>query len=206
MTLRVAVTVMVCTIPGREALLERALRSVGTQTRQPDAVVVYTDVGRRGAGPARDAALAMVTTPYVAPLDDDDELLPDHLERLAEVAEATGADVVYPWMVVDPANADNLRCAGPERRLVTPLGCEFSEAMRAQLVTGNNFLHLTALLRTDAIREAGGFIATGPRGSQEDAGIFQALAAGGASFVHVPARTWVWHRGSQGTGGRGAKP
>lgn len=200
---RPTVTVMVCTIPGREALLERAIRSIAEQTRQPDAVVIYTDVRRLGAGPARDAALGEVSTTYVAPLDDDDELLPEHLAALMPVVERVAVDVVYPWMVVDPVSGDNLRCAGPERRLVTPLGQPFTEAMRAQLVGGNNFLHLTGLLRVETVRRVGGFVATGPRGSQEDAGVFRALASAGASFVHVPERTWVWHRGSQGTGGRG---
>lgn len=197
---------MVCTIPGREALLRRALDSIAGQTRQPDAVVVYTDFDRCGAGPARDAALSQVSTPYVAPLDDDDELLPQHLERLADVAEVVDADVIYPWMFVEPVGADKLRCAGPDRRLVSPFGVPFTDAMRRQLLMGNNFLHLTALLRVETIRAVGGFRPLGARGSQEDAGLFQALAAADATFVHVAERTWVWHRGSQGTSGLGAKP
>ena len=142
----------------------------------------------------------------MAPLDDDDEFLPHHLETLTSVAATTEADVIYPWMVVDPPAADRLRCVGPEHRMVSPLGLTFTDAMRRQLVSGNNFLHLTALLRTATVRSVGGFIAAGPRGSLEDTGLYAALAAAGATFVHLPDRTWIWHRGAQGTAGRGAKP
>lgn len=201
----VTVTVAICTIPGREALLQRAVESVTRQTRVPDAVIIHADVDRVGAADARNAALAQVDTTHVAFLDDDDELLPHHLALLTGVAELTGSDVVYPWFVADPPSSDTLRCIGPDRKIGSPFGLEFSDVMRGQLETGNNFLHLTALIRVAMLRSVGGFVALGPRGSQEDAGAYQALAAAGASFAHVPERTWIWHRGAQGTAGRGRK-
>lgn len=202
---RPTVTVCICTIPGRESLLERAVASVAAQTVIPDALVIHCDLERVGAASARNAALSQARTEYVGWLDDDDEMLPRHLEACLAVAETTSADVVYPWMIVDPPHADNLRCVGPERQVTSPLGVPFSDEMRRQLEVGHNFLHLTGLIRAEAIRRVGGFVALGPRGSEEDAGLYQALAGAGASFVHVPERTWIWHRGAQSTGGRGVK-
>lgn len=200
---RPSVTVAICTIPGRETLLERAVVSVAAQTVMPDALTIHADVERLGACDARNAALTAVRTEYVAWLDDDDELLPSHLERCLVAAEITGADVVYPWMLVDPPHMDNLRTVNDEGRLVSPLGVEFGDRQRRQLEVGHNFLHLTALIRVNTIRRVGGFVALGPRGSEEDAGLYQLLAGSGASFYHVAERTWVWHRGDQSTSGRG---
>ena len=40
-------------------------------------------------------ALGQVTAPYVAYMDDDDEVFPEHLEKLLGAAERVGADFVY---------------------------------------------------------------------------------------------------------------
>lgn len=200
---RPTVTVAVCTIPDREDLLARAVASVAEQTVLPDGLVIHCDVNRVGAAHARNAALRSVTTDYVAWLDDDDEFLPSHLERLIVAADVTGADVVYPWMRVDPPAMDNLRTVDEQGQRVSPLGVDFGDRQRRQLEIGNNFLHLTALIRVDAIRDVGGFVALGARGSEEDAGLYQALAGAGKTFHHVAERTWIWHRTVRSTGGRG---
>src|SRR3546814_18596793 len=41
-------------------------------------------------------ALEAVRTPWVAFLDDDDQFLPHHLQRLSQALTETQADVVYP--------------------------------------------------------------------------------------------------------------
>src|SRR5436190_456209 len=52
----------------------------------------------RGPSAARNRALELVNTSYVLPLDADDKLYPDALERLVEQLEAAGPDIgfVYP--------------------------------------------------------------------------------------------------------------
>src|SRR5262245_62500713 len=89
------VTVVIPTIGGREQLLDRALASVWAQSRPADAVAVARDTRRRGAWWARNLGAGMVRTSWTAWLDDDDELLPNHLDTLVGVGEATGAGMVY---------------------------------------------------------------------------------------------------------------
>src|SRR3546814_8974957 len=79
-----------------------------------------SEVDRGGLGPSITRNRAVVQTmnagvrpKWIAFLDDDDEFLPDHLRKLVEHAEATDADVVYPWFElnvggrVDNAKGDN---------------------------------------------------------------------------------------------------
>ncbi len=47
-----------------------------------------------------------MNTEWVAFLDDDDYFYPQHLEALANAAQDTGADMVYPWYDVDGGTDD----------------------------------------------------------------------------------------------------
>lgn len=101
-----------------EGTIERAVRSALDQTL-PVRVIVVDDCSRdrsfdivqamvaseprltavrqpNNGGPsaARNTALRLVTTPWVAGLDSDDYLLPGRMRRLVEHAEAQGADFV----------------------------------------------------------------------------------------------------------------
>lgn len=81
----------------RSGLLKRALDSVWAQTALPAAVSIAVDERGEGAARTRQRALDAVHTPYVAFLDSDDEFLPQHLQRLGETIEGTGAAFVYSW-------------------------------------------------------------------------------------------------------------
>src|SRR4030095_15635988 len=85
------VTVVIPHIPTRVAELQRALASVWAQTHQPDDVVIATDNVRAGSATTRNRALHHVATNWIAFLDDDDELLPNHLEVLLKTAVGSGA-------------------------------------------------------------------------------------------------------------------
>jgi glycosyltransferase involved in cell wall biosynthesis len=84
------VTVAIPSIPGREQLLARALESVAAQTTAPRRILVHTDTERHGAAWTRNRLLRQVRTGWVAWLDDDDELLPNHLEVLIRGANNSG--------------------------------------------------------------------------------------------------------------------
>jgi hypothetical protein len=89
------VTVITPTIPPRGELLNRAIRSVVSQTLQPAAHLIMADIGRVGAPKMMDDCLRHARTEWVATLADDDELLPHHLQTLTDLLENTGADIAY---------------------------------------------------------------------------------------------------------------
>ena len=65
------ITVAIPTIPPRGALLQRAISSVLSQTLPAGGLSVAVDNQRSGAAGTRARALAAVTSPWVAFLDDD---------------------------------------------------------------------------------------------------------------------------------------
>lgn len=184
--MRPAATVAIPTIPPRSQLLERALVSAHAQT-VPVAVVVAVDEDREGEWTTRNRALALVETEWTAFLDDDDELLPGHVEMLLARQRETGADVVYPWFAVvwDDGHEDP--------KWGAPVG--FDMPFDAGRLRSANYIPVTTLVRTSLALEVGGFPEPGPPHAQMvDWGFLLRMVDAGASFAHLPAVTWAWHR------------
>lgn len=189
-SLRDGITVVTPSIPPRAGLLARALASVAAQTRPAAAVAVAYDHARAGAAVTRQHALEMVRTSWTAFLDDDDELLPQHLDRLLAHARVTGADYVYPWFEVvgglDPFPAHFGRLFDPDDPVQTTI---------------------TVLVRTELAQAVGfcppaeGATVAGQRWGEDYTFTLGCLAAGGR-IVHLPERTWRWHHDSANTSGR----
>lgn len=201
------VTVVIPTIRGREDLLRRAIDSVSRQERQADSVVVFVDEQREGAAQARNHALTQVETEFVAWLDDDDELLPNHLRVCWDTLQESGADLVYPGMIT-VGGRDPLACP-VNNVLVNPFCVPFREEQAHHLLTVGNFIPITWVGRTGLIREVGGFPepwADESKGSgrvEEDYALLINLLRAGAMFVHAPVRTWKYFFHEANTGGRG---
>lgn len=177
-----SITVVIPTIAPRYELLLRAITSVRAQTLAPTRVVVTEDRDRLGPAAVRNRAVDRVDTEWVAFLDDDDELLPDHLKLCARYATLSAVDVVYPGYEV----------VGGE----DPVNC-FGIPFDAGLLRRRNFIPVTVLARTEKVREAGGFQ---PRPDEngdpcEDWGLWLSMLDNGAKFGHLPQRTWRWHLG-----------
>jgi hypothetical protein len=186
------------TIPPRHELLERALLSADAQTRPFDHLAVVSDVNHEGAAATRDRAWRMLLfyeVDWVAFMDDDDELCPDHLEKLLACAEREGADFVYPWFTV---------CGGTDP-FPENFGRPFDPTDPAQTT-------VTGLWRTSALEAVGGFSlgfdpgaagldSWGNRAGEEHEAVKRLVAAGGR-VVHLPERTWLWHHDSGNTSGR----
>lgn len=171
------ISVITASIPGRSELLARACRSVEAQTRPPDEHLVRVDHERAGAARTRNVLLEAAEGELVAVLDDDDELLPRHLELLVRRSIETGADVVYS----DP---------DPRGKVPSGVGRDFdSAALRAR-----NFVPATVVLRRDVALDVGGF----PDVHAEDWGLWLLLDQAGARFEHVAAPTWIYHRSNDG--------
>jgi glycosyltransferase involved in cell wall biosynthesis len=184
------VTAVIPAIPprvGRE--LHRAVDSVLMQDRPVEAVSIRIDHERRGAAWNRTRACMAVSTEWVALLDDDDEWQPDHVRLLLEHAEATGADLVYPWFTV-PNGFD----PWPGRE-----GQPFDE----ELLRKQNYIPITVLLRSELLWEVGGFTAKGPPDNPcDDWGTWEKIVEAGGKIEHLNRRTWLWHWHTGNTSGR----
>lgn len=202
------VLVVIATIHGREALLERALLSI-REEEVPFAVIVQKDSGGKGPAEMRNRAVDygienVGAVQWIAFLDDDDEFDPGHLTRLVRHAEETKAQVVYPWFHlnvggrIDNSRGDNLLLINGE----PAFGHEFDGAA----LDANNYIPVTALVSTVMFTLVGGFPRPGseewPHADCEDWGLWRRLRDYGATFSHLPERTWTWHWHGKNTSGR----
>lgn len=188
--MRAGVTAVVPAIPPRmQTHLHRALDSVLMQQSPVAAVSVAVDHVRAGAAANRNRAFNAVETEWTAFLDDDDTWEPCHVGALLAHAEATGADMVYPWFTVvdgfDPF---------PDRE-----GATFDP----EELKRRNFIPITVLIRTVLLRDVGGFWPKGPPENPcEDWETWERVVAAGGRISHLPRRTWNWHWHSGNTSGR----
>lgn len=181
----VDITVLIPTIPPRRTEFERAVASVQAQTLPPAMVWCEIDKDRTGAAATRNRLLEQVRTEWVAFLDDDDELYPQHLKLCARYATLQGVDVVYPGYDCDD---DPVNC----------FGIPFDEGLLRQ----RNYIPVTVLARTELVRAAGGFQPHPDEHGDpcEDWGLWLSMLDRGAKFGHLPVKTWRWNLG--GTRGR----
>lgn len=186
-----SVTVAIPSIPPRAGMLAEALASVCAQTRPADRIAVGIDRMREGPARIRNALLSAVRTEYVAFLDDDDLLYPQHLERLLACAAETRADMVFPWFDV----------RGGTDPFPQHFGKPWDPAEPRQTT-------ITMLVRAHTLREVGGFPVSGLDGTDatgnragEDFLAVCALNDAGAKIVHLPERTWIWRHHSANTSG-----
>src|SRR3954466_11171395 len=91
------VTIVVPGITNRWPLIGRGVMSIGRQTRPVAGVQIAIDLEKRGGSYTRNRGLAKVDTTWTGFLDDDDELYPHHCETLLDLAQDTGAGVVWGW-------------------------------------------------------------------------------------------------------------
>jgi glycosyltransferase involved in cell wall biosynthesis len=182
-----SVTLIIATIPGREEFLNRAFMSAVNQTKKPDVIMVAVDNDRLGAPRNRDKCVMSCTTDYVAMLDDDDYLLPNHIETLYNFAEKNNADLVYPSWV-------NLQ------GFVTHLDYIMNKEWN------NNDIHqvpITWMAKTDTLKAVGGFSSNfdvmnndvDEHGHRigEDFIMLKKMVAGNYKIMHVHEITWAWN-------------
>jgi hypothetical protein len=190
-------TVAVCipTIPGREVMLERALRSVKVQRRQPDEVLVELDSDRTGAAATRNRLIERCQSDWIAWLDDDDMLLPQHLKVLMKEASYGDADLIYPTPRMVGGRDPTATSVNGKWRL--PWGVPFGPEQERHLRQHGSFIPIAHLVRASLARLVGGFpdgyrLPTG-RYRGEDEAYLLALLDAGARFLHVNEQTWLWH-------------
>ena len=189
------ITIITPHIPSRSFELTRAVASVEAQTYMPENYIVAVDNRHEGSAATRNRALYQAATTWVAFLDDDDELLPNHLETLVQAALRTGAAVVYSGCrVVDAQNAPI-----PVKEEWGRFGREFD----GQLLQTKAYLPVTCLAHAGMAKQAlFGPPAHEPSSNYDDWGFYLRMLALGATFLHVPEVTWVWHHHGNNTSGR----
>lgn len=164
-------------------MLERAADSVRAQT-VPVHHILAEDIHRMGAAITRAHGLALVDTEWVAFLDSDDEMDPDHIEHLIACANETGADYVYPWF----------RVVGGTDPFPMFYGKPFDPA-------APNSTTITILVRTGLAKEVGFTRDPNVQVSGEDFQFTLGCITAGAKIVHLPRRSWTWHHGPQNSSG-----
>jgi glycosyltransferase involved in cell wall biosynthesis len=155
-----------------------------------DNIIICVDHKKEGAAANRERGLQMVNTEYTAFLDDDDELLPDHIETLLRVAKEGSADYTWAWF-------DVIGGTDP-----------FPDHFDKQWDPDNpHQTTITTLVRTELAQQVGFLNQRGidpPDGNThgEDWSFTLGMSDIGAKMVHVPRRTWIWHHTDQNTSGR----
>lgn len=199
------VSVITPTIPGREAMLKRAIASVEAQVRRPNIHFISMDVDGIGCAEMKNRMIRRATTEWVAFLDDDDEWLPNHLQVLMEAAESfSGYDLYYPWF--EPVGMSDPLACPVNGSMKNPFGVPFGEEQRRHILEVDNFIPVTVLARTEAVLDAGGFQTTSPPSpvyDRDDLGLWRAMLRAGCDFYHVPVITWRYHHHPGHTGGYG---
>lgn len=181
------ITVITAALPSRPFMLAECIASVAAQTLRPAAHLVGVDLARRGSSAVRNDLLRAVGTDWTAILDDDDLIDPDHLESLAAVR----ADIVYPFT----------RITGRE-------GWHFGNyPFDAERLRKGNYIPVTALVRTDLLRELGGWRhASECNAGFEDWDLWLRALDAGATFATTERVTWTYrfHEGNKSMKGEAA--
>jgi glycosyltransferase involved in cell wall biosynthesis len=197
------IAVITPTIPTRNLLLKRAERSIDMQTMPAWETHVAIDYDRQGAAVTRQRALSMVTSQcdWIAPLDDDDEMMPFHLEALHEHAMQTGADYVYSWFEVVGPNGmsfGDYDPVFPPTHFTNPF--DPNEPVETTI---------TILIKRELLESVGGYEALHrpeeyAKGAStgEDRNLTLRCIEAGANIQHLVRRTWYWHHHGHNTSGR----
>lgn len=182
-----SISIAIASIPPRfNTTLPRAIASIERQSLRPDAVHISYDINKEGAPQTRQRALDGVTTPWVAFLDDDDEMHSHHLHELMKAAQEQEADFVYSWFD-------------------SPCGFDPFPMNRGKPWDPNNPVEttITVLVRTELAQEVGFEDFTPyPTVSGEDRFFTLGIMALGAKIYHLPMNTWIWHNCGGNTSGR----
>ncbi|MEQ9411018.1 MAG: glycosyltransferase family A protein [Fuerstiella sp.] len=148
--------------------------------------VRYLQQQNAGPAAARNLGVSVARHDWIAFLDADDLWAPDKLQRQLEMAESTGASVVY----TNTRNFGDLNCVAELR--MSPQNMPAGDVFAALLM--DNFMTLSSVtIRKDAFLQAGGFRER--YFGTEDWDLWLRLAASGVRFAAVPEALTLyrWH-------------
>ena len=177
----------VTSIPPLALMLGRAIDSIIKQTHPIDQISVAIDHIHAGAGPTRNRAKNALRTEWTCFLDDDDTLRAYHVSDLLAHQAETGADLVFPWFDVVGGDDPFPQFEGLPWDPAAPRMFPITVLVRTELAQSIDFKAPHELV---------------DGGGGEDWWFWRELDSNGATFSHLPKRTWKWHHNSGNTSGR----
>lgn len=165
--------VVTASVPARNAMLAELAADLAAQTYQDFVWLVEFDHSGRGPAAIRNRLVAASAADWVAFVDDDDRIDPDHLRVLLEVRTLRpDADVIYTACRIEGRDGH-----------VIPHDCNHV-GLRSE-----NTVPVTALVRRRMFERAGGF----PLDEHnEDHGLWRRLLDVGGRFVCDHRITWTY--------------
>lgn len=168
------ITVVTPTLPDRFDQLVECIMSVDAQTVPVADHVIITDKNRHGPSWARNVGIKDVKTEFTLFLDDDDVLYKDYIETVTPFLD--NYDVIYTWCKLVNFKAH--------------LDVPFDENHLRQA----NFIPVTAVVRTELLREVGCF----DKGPYEDWKLWKKILDAGGRFKPIYLRKWEYRKASDG--------
>lgn len=198
----------------RADLLARLLDSIILQTAAADEVIVVDDASpnpeeytqviyeykskinnlkyiryeqNRGAPHARNIGIKEAKNDWIALVDDDDEWLPEKLEKQWAFVESakSNAGLIYTW-------ADT---KGPDGEIIEGSRATIEGDARREILTTNFITSASVLLRKDAVMDAGMFDESLP--SCQDWDMWAKILNKGYACKVVPEVLTIYHRHGQ---------
>ena len=130
----------------------------------------------RGLPSARNTGIMNATGDYILPLDADDMLLENAIERIAQVAQDTNADIISP----------SFKCFGIAQDEIILMSNPKIEDFK----TGNRVGYCSAVKR-DVLLEAGGYSSKMWCG-YEDLALWFDLLSRGKKLITIPEVLWLY--------------
>lgn len=145
--------------------------------RYPERCIELLSQSNRGLAAARNAGIRSTASPFVLPLDADDQLEPGAVAQLLHALLVSGADVATP----------NGRTFGDEDKTLVTM-----PVTRRRLVA-NNCLVYSSMYRRSLFDRIGGYRSIKPAGYEDWDYWLSALELGGR-FVHVQAELFRYRK------------
>lgn len=184
-----SIGVLVSSHPARwqSGMLNRCLSGITSQTRQPNQVVIANDIHQLGAAWCKQNALSALTTDWVAVIDSDDEMLPQHLEVLEREQLISKADLVYSWF--EPVNMSD---PFPPHFFTDPWDPEHPRHTTTTIMARRDMMSKVGYEQTKV---------EGHPYAEDDWLLSCGLIDLGAKVHHVAERTWRYHYTGHNTSG-----
>lgn len=186
------ITIVIPSIPPRSDYLKRAISSCLIQADPVAAIAISIDQNKEGAWTTRNRGLATVKTTWTGFLDDDDELLPYHVQFLMNKINEHDLDLAWGWFDVvggeDPFPVHRGRQYNPLEPHIFPI----------------TYIVRTELLHA-AVEESGGFLPDLENHGGwhiQDQPVVNAMMRLGARHMAFEEKTWKWHHHGDNTSGQ----